>query len=1002
MAGDRIIDIRGDASGNVIVTGNNNVTRVVIVQNTRFVAPVPGENPYRGLQAFEERHALVFFGRENITSRLWEMSAELIVGGHARFLAILGRSGSGKSSVVRAGLLPMLAHRQWPDTDVVGAAICVPGDDPLTALDDAISRARYALNNQLAGRHRILIVADQFETLFTGRASGTAKTAFVERVISGATDSNGEILFVATLRSDFLGALQPYPDLERLLCEPRHHRIVTSMSRLELAAAIAGPMGRTRPLPQTLVDWLVDQADGREGALPLLQYTLTQIWEAMAKGVEPGEYFTTALNGSIASAIAKEGDLLLAELKDPRRTAIALRAFTRMVELHGQSLIRRPIMIRSLVRRDETANEVAGVLRHFAERRARLVTLSADIAGMGEEDEVVASIAHEALITSWPTLFDLVTSNPADQTFHREVESDANRWNESHRPRGSLYRPPALDLLRDLVKRRPDEITAVELDFFEASQRAWRRFRRLRFGAIVAVLVLALAGAGVASYIADEQTRLRNDAQQNYKTALDLTAKFTGKLLTDLRERGVSIGGVGQVLQAAEDGLETLQQLHNKEDPDLDRIHSTILFEFAKTYQFAQEGEQARQKAEQSLKLRDSLATAEQSNPDLQWQFAESLELRGDLLRSEKHDWAAARTDYEKVLSIRGDVAGPSFAQKAIGLSQIHIRLGDLDRELARESRTPEAKKAKLEDPRTRYRSAFDVVRVAVAKQPGNRELQRELSWDYNKLSDIAVETDKPEEMRQALGYVYNSLCIRRHLAYRDEANAPLADPRNTELRDVSWTLDRIAVLKLNLKDPRSAEGYYADSLGLRKYLSDKDISNVLFLSDVATSEANFSKLYVGDMAETYLGERPRKDDELAAAVLELRDKVKSEPDVHKLKLALAFAQASLSHRRPLLADTIAFGDAPQCSSTPQPPSSVSKQNWRAYCQFQPLFQSLCDSYPNKTKCLEDSSWQPIVSDRERDAYNEWARTVSIGETCLDDIMRDLEVDKPGDQETLK
>ena len=396
MRNERVIDIKGDASGNVLVAGDGNIVRVVIAQNSHFFEAVSGENPFRGLQAFEERHALQFFGREEITARLWEMGSELLSGKYPRVLMVLGRSGSGKSSVVRAGLLAALGRRHWPYTDIVGAAVFVPGGDPIAAFNAAVAQARDAVNSHPPGRSRLVIVADQFETLFTSGLSDERKGAFISHLIEAATSDAGEIVIVGTMRTDFIGALQSFPEFERIVAEPRHHRIVAAMNRSELATAIIGPTATERLFPEPLVEALVDQAEGREGALPLLRYTLTQIWEAMARGQEPQAYFMNTLQGSIANAIAREGDLLLSELKDNRRKSIAIRAFARMIELHDQSFVRRSVTVQSLLKRGETAEEVLSILRHFAERRARLLTLSGELGLTTAESNVVASITHGA------------------------------------------------------------------------------------------------------------------------------------------------------------------------------------------------------------------------------------------------------------------------------------------------------------------------------------------------------------------------------------------------------------------------------------------------------------------------------------------------------------------------------------------------------------------------------------------------------------------------------
>ncbi|HKM52727.1 MAG TPA: toll/interleukin-1 receptor domain-containing protein, partial [Isosphaeraceae bacterium] len=279
--------------------------------------------PYRGLAAFQPEDAKFFFGRENLTG--WLVSAlrrEVHAPQGVRFLAVLGPSGSGKSSVVLAGLVPRLlkggieGSERWP------VSILRPGDDPLQALteqvvpvlrrvrndstvsefkeqqelldslraegDDAFNQLnRYAglkFSDEPEGR-RLLIVVDQFEEVFTYRPQDglsrqrfeRAREVFLASLLRAAAALNGRVAVVLTMRSDFLSACAPFPQLSAVLSA--HQELVGPMTPAELRAAIEQPAFLVGcEVEQALTERLLADVKGQSGALPLLQFALTGVW----------------------------------------------------------------------------------------------------------------------------------------------------------------------------------------------------------------------------------------------------------------------------------------------------------------------------------------------------------------------------------------------------------------------------------------------------------------------------------------------------------------------------------------------------------------------------------------------------------------------------------------------------------------------------------------------------------------------------------------------------
>jgi eukaryotic-like serine/threonine-protein kinase len=1055
--------------------------------------PSQKESPFRGLAVFDRKHADVFFGRSRRTMRAID---DLRAAARERlpFLLIIGPSGSGKSSLMRAGLTPLLTApgvvpevNRWR-TAVVNAgwaekpfealanALLVAGeenDDPggfgpalpelrgayrlpellarmlagaaeadeakasnwaatiakmlVDSLDEAAlgERERAGFGPGALVRMDLLLLVDQLEELFT---AAEGQQAGVVRLLQALVGTK-RIWVVATLRADFFDKMILYRPLFALkdkgaeydLGPPGEAELTEIVQRSAEAAGLTyGIDGKTG---QSLDELILNDAVGGD-SLPLLEFTLNELYAA--REIIDGKIHLTVeayvkmgrLDGAINSAAERainnlpESDRaalpqlltsLVVSVRDKDevtagehwRTARLVPSEEAAPDDHARALVKalldnRILLAFNQIRAPQVDPEVAQNATHGSlaadrlEANGRAAGIDSQSAAPGSPPIAALRIAHERVLRNWKLAKQIIDSHQDFIRMRDDVEALRRKWVTNNYVTDDLITSSAAlnDAEQNLARFGPLFSPEVHI-YIKASLRHASMTRWIKRAAVILLAVFA-GLAGAASVYAFRNAVYAHDS---YRTALDIIGKFTGSVLTDLRERGVSIGVVGQVLQTAEQGVDRLEQQRG-DDSDLNMTHGTLLFEFGKTYQFAQDGKHAWENAKKSVQLRERVIVVEPNNAELQWQLSESLELYGDLLRSEKHDLAAARATYIKVLSIRDKFPVKSAEKKAIGLSQIYVRLGDLYVE-----------QKQFKEARARYGAAFDVIRIAMLQERGNRPLERELSWDYNKLSDVPESTARRAGTEQALQYLGDALCIRRHLAYHNDANALLSDPENTELRDVTWTLDRMAAKKLDLNDRAGAESLYEASLGLRRYLSDKDVSNVLYLSDLSLSEGNMSKLYAGDVAEAHLTTRPTRDDDLARAVEKLDGKAKNGSDVTELKMALVFAQASLGHRRGLLAGAIPPGDAPPCTPGASQPQSVSKQNWNGYCQFQPIFEELCQSQGmSKPACVRDTSWQPKVSDLERQAYERWDNTVPANDTCLNDIMRELAANKSSDQ----
>jgi Cdc6-like AAA superfamily ATPase len=365
-----------------------------------------GENPYRGLEAFRKKDADRFFGREALIDQLWNAFLKLHAvptDGEAptRLLAILGASGSGKSSVAQAGLLAELEKRPLPGRPAPIEVVFTPEARPLESLSVALARQaksvpsppktaikfekvlrsreghdglRYLTGRALDAGGGLILLVDQFEQLYSLCEEKAERAAFIDNLLNAAREPRGNVSIVLTLRSDFLGAVNQHPELSALIA--KQNVVVPVMQEAELRRAIAEPAKQAgREIHPDTVARLVGETLGREGALPLLEFVLTQIWDGFAQDTEAADTLER-LNG-VAGALAKKAAEIYAKL-DKREQMIARRAFLAMVQLgEGTKDTRRRARLSHIVVESEADDAVLRVLRRFAD--ARLISIGRDL-----------------------------------------------------------------------------------------------------------------------------------------------------------------------------------------------------------------------------------------------------------------------------------------------------------------------------------------------------------------------------------------------------------------------------------------------------------------------------------------------------------------------------------------------------------------------------------------------------------------------------------------------
>jgi hypothetical protein len=473
------------------------------------------ENPYLGLAAFQAEDAERFFGREQLTARLLEKCSDLDTAQLPRLLPILGPSGSGKSSVARAGLMPALQRSLKnvqvqiftpTETPLKELARIVASIQPIDAIDkiadieQLLRTQNETLLNQVATKTTpLVLLIDQFEEVYTLCENPEESRAFINNLITAIQpESKLDLLVILTLRSDFLGATQRHGLLNQIIA--RQAVIVPMMSEAELRDAISRPAEQAKhPLELALVDLLVEQAAGREGALPLLQFALSALWEGLRQGSAPSE--TLRQMGGVGGALADKAEAIYQSLSEAEKL-VARRAFLKLIQLgEGTKDTRRRVKMTELVAHGEDEQTVHAMLSQFAHPDARLVTLFQD-----KQHHKTAEVTHEALLEHWQTLKDWLADSRDDLRFEHRLNDAINNWQRQQQAEGLLWRSPDLDLLEKYHQQHRQDMTAVQVAFYQASARKQLFTKKVTQVTASALVILTLV-SGIGTYLSVQAER---------------------------------------------------------------------------------------------------------------------------------------------------------------------------------------------------------------------------------------------------------------------------------------------------------------------------------------------------------------------------------------------------------------------------------------------------------------------------------------------------------------
>ncbi|MEM9513366.1 MAG: BTAD domain-containing putative transcriptional regulator [Actinomycetota bacterium] len=493
-------------------------------------ATIEVRNPYKGLRAFKETDAHDFFGRDEFVDELVERA------GTHRFLAVVGPSGSGKSSVVRAGLLPRIRRGGLGVDGAVLISEMYPGSHPFEELEAALVRVAVAptagVMSELLGDERgllrvtkqilpdddseLVLVIDQFEELFSLTNDTATRDLFLASLVEVANDERSRVRIVVTLRADYFDRPLQHAEFGALLrtglvpiAAPREH---------ELAAAIIEPARQAGlDIESGLVARIVRDVADEPGALPLLQYALTALVEAREGRVLDVAAYERI--GGVDGALAQRAEEIHNGLAPPAQAA-AREVFLRLVRVDEHSDDTRRRAGRAELDRlgfpDAVIDSVVTAYGSF-----RLVSFDREPVSRGQTIEV----AHEALIREWPRYRGWIDERRESLLVERRLETAAGDWDSGGRSTDLLVAGARLDQFERWADGQPGEppdpvgeFIAESRSTADATARRTARRRRSIVTIVAALAVLALIGAAIAVV-------QRNRAQDQQSAAVAAAAQ---------------------------------------------------------------------------------------------------------------------------------------------------------------------------------------------------------------------------------------------------------------------------------------------------------------------------------------------------------------------------------------------------------------------------------------------------------------------------------------------
>ncbi|NCQ97801.1 MAG: hypothetical protein GPJ11_00005, partial [Microcystis aeruginosa L211-101] len=569
--------IAGDISGGVI-------NQYIITQKSgveiQAQTLITG-SPYLGLRKFEEGDKDKFFGRDNWIIELTDYLKQKNV------LLLLGASGSGKSSLVQAGLIPKLKDN-FGANKLVNLTF-VPDVNPFESFYGCLLGNRYTQSQaklaQAVQEETLIevveglknnsdlwfIFIDQFEELFT-RTPKTERDIFIKSLIKLIEKNDSLVKIVMTMRADFLDKLSPYPSLGKI--HDQYSKMLTDMDESELRLAIAEPAARNGVIfEKGLINQIVADFYEQAGSLPLLQYTLDLLWEKDHIQERVLNIKTYQEIGGVTGALEKQADKIYSQFNEQQRKA-AEEIFLELISLEGEKAVSRRAD-KSSFEQEEMQKEV---LYQLIDNRL--------LVSKGEDGTATVEVAHEALLRSWKVLQDLIREKEEIIVLRSRLYADAKQWDDLQKQdavkaSSELWGGSKLAKIVEFQKNNSlPNLNTVAIEFIKASisqaerqkNEKIRTARRIAAGSLVAVVISTGLG-----WMAWNKTK---EAEYNQAESL---GRYSSSLLNEHKNLEAFVEAIkaGKILQKQQtynkEVTNALQELLNKSERNRLEGHDSLV-----------------------------------------------------------------------------------------------------------------------------------------------------------------------------------------------------------------------------------------------------------------------------------------------------------------------------------------------------------------------------------------------------------------------------------------
>lgn len=840
-------------------------------------------NPFPGLRPFDRDEDHLFFGREK---EIDELLRRLRV---TRFLSVVGTSGSGKSSLVRSGLIPALysgamvkAGASWriavlrPGEDPIGqlaAALSHPEileTDPQTAgttnvlLEATLRRSTRGLADAVQFAHlpthdNVLVVVDQFEELFRFRNnrridnSRDEAIAFVKLLLEAAADPDLPIYVVLTMRSDYIGDCMAYPGLSEAVSSGQY--LVPRMQRDALRLAITGPVavGGGTIAPRLVLRLLNDVGDDID-RLPVLQHALMRTWDHWMQhreGEGPLDFADYEAIGTLREALSKHAEETYSATGSATAQQLVERMFKALTDTFSDPRgVRRQTSIRELAAICEANEaEVIGLVETFRQP-GRSFLMPPPAAPLTSTS--IVDLSHESLMRCWDRLVHWAEEERSAAAFYMRL-SQAAQWRTQGI--GGLWREPELDLgLQWREKAHPTEAwarrfndafpaamaflseSAAERDRLRAEAEKSRR-RKLRQAQLAAAVlgVLTLVAGGFA-YVASVQ---KNRAEQNLKFAREAVAETLQSAEVNPALAGADTPQLAEFRRQLLERSKRLYEEFVKENPGAPQLPADLAAAhvgLGHSYRMLNQTNEAAVEYQRAIERYQELVRA-QPTVEVRRRLGAAFNWLGETFKSMPDRPAEAKRAYDGALEIQTALAGErtATASDVADLARTYTNRGIFQWELASPG------DAEWRAAQTDLREALRLLQQ-VHERDANAA-PHELARAYNNLGYLLADMDPPPaEVRQL---------YERAIEIDEELSRK--HPEKREYRFELATFNKnLALLLLRKEEFDLAEQRGWHALDLLEELARPAPSLGLSLADAYTVNGKIAMEANGDASQAY------------------------------------------------------------------------------------------------------------------------------------------------------